>query len=234
MEEIHPSHIARYKFAKRYTAGKAVLDDGCADGFGVSVLAQNAKSVTGIDNDPALVAEATERYASVKNATFAVGDVRKLPFVDDSFDVVVSLEVIEHFTEQEDFLREIRRVVKDGGTIILSTPDHNANEKIGVFQPRHEGHGHPGELTFQQFFYLVNKLFSSTEFYGQFFYREPGLKDKVVNTIKRLDVLKLRKMIPRRTRDRHNLSVHIYEQDSAIKKLTGPAVQMLAVAVNKK
>jgi ubiquinone/menaquinone biosynthesis C-methylase UbiE len=232
--EIHPSHIARYEFAKKYTTGKVVLDDGCADGFGTSLIAQNAEKVVGIDNDPALVARANEEYGKSGNVEFLVGDVRKLPFADNTFDVAVSLEVIEHFTQQEEFLRELNRVVKDGGMVIISTPDHIANGKIGVYQPRHEGHGHPGELTFAQFFHLMNRHFEQIQFYGQFFYSEPSLRDKLKNNIKRMDVLKLRKLIPGSVRSKHNPSVRVYEQDCSIKKLTAPAVQMLSVGINRK
>ena len=232
--EIHPSHIKRYELAKQYTFGKTVLDAGCADGFGTAMLAENAAKVVGVDNDPTLVAVAKKRCASVGNIEFVTGDVRKLPFADNTFDVAVSFEIIEHFIQQEIFLGELNRVVKDGGIVIISTPNHTANEKIGVYQPHHEGHGHPRELTFDQFFYLMSQHFDHPEFFGQFFYNEPSLRDMVKNKIKRLDVLKLRKLIPGNVRDKHNPSIHVYGQEDTIKKLTAPAVQMLAIGINKK
>ena len=231
---LHPSHVARYDFAKKYTSEMTVLDVGCADGFGVSMMVQNAKKVVGIDNDKTLIVCAKEKYKSLKNAEFIIGDARRLPFPDNSFDVAVSFEIIEHLINQKNFLLELNRVVKRGGTVIISTPDHNANQKIGIYQPRHEGHGHPSELTFEQFFYLMNQYFDHLEFYGQFPYRDPSFKDRVVNAIKQIDFLNLRKLIPRKLRDKNNLSVYVYEQDFSIKKLIEPMVQILSIGINKK
>ncbi len=233
MEPVHPSHAIRYRFSQDHAKGKVVLDAGCADGFGSTLLAEVALSVHAIDNDPALIAEAQKKHARA-NITFQSGDVRSLPFPDNTFDCAVGFEIIEHFKDQGAFLRELRRVVKPGGVLIISTPDHVANMKIGVYQPRHEGHGHPGELTFLEFFYLMNHYFSAPRFYGQFFYREPSIRDRLINFAKRIDILGLRKLIPRRMRNAHNPSVQIYEQDAQIKVLDRPAVQILAVATNKK
>lgn len=233
MEPVHPSHILRYRFSQEHVKGKTVLDAGCADGFGSTLLAEAALSVHAVDADPALIKEAQARHAR-SNITFQIGDVRSLPFPDDSFDCAVAFEIIEHFKDQRSFLAELRRVVKPGGTIIISTPDHVANMKIGVYQPRHEGHGHPGELTFLEFFYLMNRYFDAPRFYGQFFYAEPSIKDAALNLVKRLDVMGVRKLLPRRVRDRNNFSVRVYEQDAQIRVLDRPAVQVLAVASNKK
>jgi ubiquinone/menaquinone biosynthesis C-methylase UbiE len=222
MEPIHPSHVLRYRFSQDYAREKAVLDAGCADGFGSTLLAEVALSVDAIDNDPALIAEARKKHAR-PNIAFQAGDVRSLPFPDNSFDCAVGFEIIEHFKDQGSFLRELRRVVKPDGIIIISTPDHVANMKIGVY-----------ELTFLEFFYLMNYYFDAPRFYGQFFYREPSFGDRMLNHVKRLDVAGLRKLIPRRMRDKHNLSVRVYEEDAQIRALDGPAVQVLAVVKNKK
>jgi ubiquinone/menaquinone biosynthesis C-methylase UbiE len=57
--------------------------------------------------------------------SYIVGDARNLPFKNDSFDVVTSTEVIEHFSEGEDFLGEIFRILKNNGLLILTTPNRD-------------------------------------------------------------------------------------------------------------
>jgi len=54
---------------------------------------------------------------------FMRGDVRKLPFYDNTFDIVTSTEVIEHFIEGEEFIKECYRVLKRHGYLLLTTPN---------------------------------------------------------------------------------------------------------------
>lgn len=54
---------------------------------------------------------------------FTIADVRKIPFRDNSFDVVYSMGTIEHFPETEDAVREIFRVLRPGGTAIIGVPN---------------------------------------------------------------------------------------------------------------
>ena len=116
-------HLTRYLNAKPYVKGMRVLDAACGEGYGSSLMKQwGAKSVVGVDISEEAVQAANSLFAK-QNVEFVQHDVQKLPFEDVSFDMVVSLETIEHLNSPEAFLREIKRVVKAGGTIIISCPN---------------------------------------------------------------------------------------------------------------
>ncbi len=229
-------HLARYQFAKTYTAGKVVLDVACGDGYGSKILAENAQKVVGADNDKHLLELAKNSRITGGNLEFCFCDARHLPFPENSFDVSVSTETIEHFIEQKIFVNELKRVTRRGGIIIISTPDRSANEKMGTYHDRHrEGHGHPGEMRFAQFFYLMNGSLSQIEFYGQLFLKqEPTLQHKLINLVKRVDIFKFRRLFSKSVRDKYNLSLGLMNEDCTVRKLDGQAVDVIAVGINEK
>jgi SAM-dependent methyltransferase len=120
-ELVEAEHLARYWWASGLAAGRRVLDAGCGLGYGSGMLAAGgAKEVTGVDLAEEVVAAAR---AAVPEARFETGDVRSLPFADDSFDLVVCFEVIEHVADQEATLDELRRVLAPGGALAISSPN---------------------------------------------------------------------------------------------------------------
>jgi len=116
----------RYNFASQFVAGKAVLDIACGSGIGSSFLLESGASrVTGVDIDRPSLEAAARIYRGID---FKWGDAsREIPLPDDSVDVVVSFETIEHFTNQDRFLEECRRVLRSGGTFICSSPNRDAS-----------------------------------------------------------------------------------------------------------
>lgn len=115
--------INRYIFASKFAKGKTVLDIGCGAGYGSSYLRRKgAKEVIGGD-----VAKDTIEYAKAhykrECVYFVQTDATSLPFLDDSFDLVVPFELIEHLKEYRRFLFECNRVLKPGGLFICSTPN---------------------------------------------------------------------------------------------------------------
>jgi ubiquinone/menaquinone biosynthesis C-methylase UbiE len=233
----HPDHAAKYEMAVTFCERKTVLDCACGGGFGSDILARVATKVYGIDSDPNVLADANYFYPAA-NIEFMLGDARKLTLPDNSVDVAISVETIEHFVEQDEFMAELKRVVRPGGTIMITTPDHDVNMQLGVYNSKHRhGHGHPAELTFPQFDALVRKYFSSPEYFGQFFMRgKPGLKHRVVNLAKRLDVFELRrKLFRKKTLDRLNISAHLTDFSSVtIMPRTGLSACMIVVCKNTK
>lgn len=111
----------RYAWASRYCRGKRVLDIPCGMGWGTSRIL-SAASLTGVDISEEAVADATKRYG--KHIRFQQGDMGRLDFPDAAFDVICCLEGIEHVPVEvgRQFLRESRRVLTPGGTLLLSSP----------------------------------------------------------------------------------------------------------------
>jgi SAM-dependent methyltransferase len=117
-------HLHRYLMAREWCRGKDVLDVASGEGYGTALLAQVACRAVGVEIAPEVVDHANNAYRA-NNLSFLVGDARSLPSPDATFDVVTSFETIEHFAEQELFLSEIRRVLRPGGLLIISTPDRD-------------------------------------------------------------------------------------------------------------
>ena len=111
-------------------AGFHLLDVGCGPGNITAELAQLIPGglVTGIDRSAEVVASARMEFASRSgdNLRFEQGDVYRLGFPDDHFDVVFAHQVLQHLTRPIDALREMRRVTKPGGLVAVRDADFGA------------------------------------------------------------------------------------------------------------
>jgi len=153
-------HVARYKFACRYCANKVVLDVGCGAAYGTEMLLKDgaARSVVGLD----INLDGVEAGA-ISGLSLVLGDAMKLPFVDESFDVITAFEIIEHLDDAECALREIKRVLKTGGVALISTPRRDLWHKTPI-NPYHKN-----EFSFTEFKELIASVFSVFELFGQHF-----------------------------------------------------------------
>jgi len=129
---IYSEHILRYNFAKQFVKGKRVLDIACGSGYGTNILAKaGAKYATGIDISKEAAKHAQDTYKR-DNLGYQVGNGTNLDIEDNSFDIVVSFETIEHLEEYEQFASELSRVLKKDGLLIISSPNkdlyHTGNE----------------------------------------------------------------------------------------------------------
>ena len=117
---IHAEHLARYRLAASLVQGRRVLDAACGEGYGTALLAEaGARSAVGVDNAEEAVSHARAKYG----LDYRQAGVTELPFVDGSFDVVVSFETIEHVADPPSALGEFRRVLTEDGLLIVSTPN---------------------------------------------------------------------------------------------------------------
>ncbi|MFK7883161.1 MAG: glycoside hydrolase family 99-like domain-containing protein [Phycisphaerales bacterium] len=159
--EIEAEHVHRYLFAAGLCARKDVLDIACGEGYGSALIGQVAASVVGVDIDAQTIEQARDSYGS-DSIEFETGSCQEIPYKRDSFDVVVSFETIEHIEEQENFLREIKRVLRPGGLLICSTPD------TGVYKAGQEPNPyHKREMSRDEFVKLLEKRFTGVRICGQ-------------------------------------------------------------------
>ncbi len=136
------AHIARYIMARRYVPTEGlVLDAACGLGYGSAMLAcdRPGVKVVGLDNSDYAIAYGRACYQSVyPNTEFQTGDVCDLSrFADESADLVVSFETVEHLREPEIFLAEVRRVLKPGGRFVCSVPNMWVDEDGNDPNPWH-------------------------------------------------------------------------------------------------
>lgn len=118
--------LAMYAFASRYVKNRKTLDVACGSGYGANYLVSNASLVVGGDLSQDAVAYAKEHYKR-DNLHFCILNAQSLPFADESFDAIVSNGTLEVVEKYEDFVTECRRVIKEDGLFICSTPNRLAS-----------------------------------------------------------------------------------------------------------
>lgn len=130
-DPIHMSFVlARYKFCARMLAGKDyVLEIGCGDAPGTSIVAQFVKKVLAVDIDDRLIASDRERLSQIKNIEFKNFDIsQEVP--KERFDAAYSIDVIEHLDRHlnKPFFKNTVACLKKDGICIVGTPNITANK----------------------------------------------------------------------------------------------------------
>jgi len=100
--------------------GKKFLEVGCGMGYFSEMAQKNGAIVTGIDVGKKLVEKSRQK---VPNGKFIIASISNLPFKDETFDLILCTEVIEHVENQNKGLSEVFRVLKKGGYLVLTTPN---------------------------------------------------------------------------------------------------------------
>jgi 2-polyprenyl-3-methyl-5-hydroxy-6-metoxy-1,4-benzoquinol methylase len=126
---------------ERVHAGEVVLDVGCGDGAFAAELAAAGCDVVGVDVDADAIERAARRAPGARFALWSP-DAR-LPLADASVDVVWAGEVIEHVAELAAWLSELRRVLRSGGRMLLSTPYHGRTKNTAIALIAFERHFDP-------------------------------------------------------------------------------------------
>ena len=186
---IHQRLLKAYYLAQPYIEG-SLLELGCGEGRGVELLAPKCDQYLGLDKIGEVIEKLKTNYPDL--------DFRKAVFPpfkgieDNSFDTIVSFQVIEHIKEDRFFLKEIHRVLKPGGRAILTTPNI---KKTLTRNP-----WHVREYTSEQLQSLANQVFNTVEMKGITgsdrlwdYYEE---NKKSVHKITRFDFLDLQHRLP--------------------------------------
>ena len=113
--------LTRYHLARSLADGKDVLEVACGAGVGLTYIAEAARSVIAGDIDPANVATASRICQKVNNVEVKALDALQLPFVNQSFDLILLYEALYYFQDQQLFLKEAKRVLRPGGCVIISS-----------------------------------------------------------------------------------------------------------------
>jgi SAM-dependent methyltransferase len=113
--------LAKIVAAGRPSSEDDVLDLACGGGLIVCAFAPDVRHATGIDMTPAMLerARALAAERQLENVTWQQGDVRSLPWPDASFDIVVTRFSFHHFENPLAALREMRRVCRPEGRVIV-------------------------------------------------------------------------------------------------------------------
>jgi 2-polyprenyl-3-methyl-5-hydroxy-6-metoxy-1,4-benzoquinol methylase len=152
---IHQRLFKAYVVAQDFVNGD-VLEVGCGEGRGIALLTPRAKSFTAVDKIEAVISDLQKKHPSARLISMNIPPLAGLK--DNGFDLVVSFQVIEHIENHTLFLQEIHRVLKPGGTALLTTP----NRKLSLTRnPWHIREYIPVELAL-----LAKKIFRRVEMKG--------------------------------------------------------------------
>jgi SAM-dependent methyltransferase len=128
VEDVHWWFVGRRRIllqvldqyiGKDQDGGRRILDVGCGTGTMLSYLGSYGKA-EGVDIDAEAVGYCRERGL----VDVSLGEAAKLPFPDGTFYLVTALDVIEHLDDDAAALREIRRVLRPGGHVLVTVPAH--------------------------------------------------------------------------------------------------------------
>ncbi len=148
---IQDEHLVRYQLAKTLVRDKKVIDVASGTGYGTSILSKSgAKKVIGVDVSKEAVKLASEKFQN-ENLEYVLGDAENLNFEDNSFDLVVSFETIEHLKNPHKFLSEVKRILINGGQLLISTPNIEVSGNTNPY--------HLKEYTEDEFENILKKYF---------------------------------------------------------------------------
>lgn len=166
LESVHGviEHLHRYALAQKITKDKVVLDIASGEGYGSFLLSKNATKVFGVDIDEKSINHAKVKYAFSKNIEFNVGSTDAIPLADKSVDVVISFETIEHHNKHDLMMKEVSRVLKTDGVLLISSPEKSIYSERDPNNPYHIK-----ELILDDFRDLLKRNFKNVELFNQRF-----------------------------------------------------------------
>jgi SAM-dependent methyltransferase len=154
-------HRSRYRFAAGLARpGQRILDAASGAGFGLWLLERTGACAVGVDYAANALSDVRRRQPL---ARVVRADATRLPFHSEAFDLVVSFETIEHVADACALVHGIRRVLKPGGYLVLSTPNRDFGPPgLHARNPFHVREFTPDDLRF-----LLSEAFREVRLYGQ-------------------------------------------------------------------
>lgn len=140
-----------------------MADVGCGTGYGMTILREaGASVVVGVDISDKALAETKSHPTSGLHVCRA--DAQRLPLGDECFELITAFETIEHLEDDEGFLRETRRVLKQRGKLVVSTPKASPDR---FERGRPKNPFHVREYSATEFQHLLESAFDEVELLGQ-------------------------------------------------------------------
>ena len=169
----------RYAWACRYVFDKDVIEVACGSGQGLGMLAAKARSIRAGDYSPEVLAVPRSHYG--QRIDFQVFSAEKMPYEDQSADVILLYEAIYYLPDINGFIEECQRVLRPGGMLLISM----ANCDLFDFNPSPFSHQYYGVTE-------LNELLSKAEFHCAFFgdtkVSEASMLQRILRPVKTLAV----------------------------------------------
>lgn len=164
--------LQRYYFAKKHITSKnhkklKILDLGCGSGYGTRVLANGNSIVYGVDRIKL-------ENNGLKNVIFMKMDATHLKFQDKYFDIIVSFETIPMVKDYNSYLKEIKRVLKDDGCLIISASNGRFRKMVFGRYYKKLYNFYMREFETKELYEILREKFPIVELYiQQPIYRKP-------------------------------------------------------------
>jgi SAM-dependent methyltransferase len=168
----------RYRFAVELAAGGRVLDVGSGAGMGLAYLRQKTHNAIGGDYTMALLEESRRH---LPDAPIVRLDAQQLPFADESFDLVLMLEMIYYLPDFRKALGEARRVLKPGGRLLVTVPNPDRPD----FNPSPFSTGYHNGVGLTR---ILRGAGFEASAYGAFPIAQEGPRDRMLAPIRHLAV----------------------------------------------
>lgn len=195
-EYDYARHIAAYRHAATLAAGRRVLDAGSGEGFGTQTLSTVAQEVVGVDYSETAVAESRRLWCdgSRPNLRFERVDLTQPGSFQETFDVVLNFQVLEHIQNPAPFLRGLSERIGPDGVLMLTTPNR--------LRTISENPYHVREYTPDELHKELSAVFGSVTILGVHgndkVERFDAGREKAVKRILALDPLGIRNLLPRK------------------------------------
>jgi ubiquinone/menaquinone biosynthesis C-methylase UbiE len=192
-------HLHRYQEVVNFIKpNDTVLDIACGTGYGTHLISTKTKGkVIGGDIDREAIEDCKNEWGglNIPNLVFQQLDGTALPFENESLDMVVSFETIEHTTQYNEMIGEFVRVLKKGSYALISTPNILINSPSGVVENKF----HTQEFTYEELNAILKQHFTTYTIYGQEYIRyksKTGLNYTIAKNVENVLLMRGVRKIP--------------------------------------